>query len=346
MVKIGCEPVVGIVANPVSARDIRRVVSNAGSLQIADRANIVLCVLAGLKAGGINKVIMMPDTGGIRAYVERGISHRQKAGGAPYPDVDFLEMPLMRSVADTHLAAKLMQEKGVDLIVVLGGDGTHRAVVSIAPDIAIAGISTGTNNAFPERREPTVTGLAAALSLTGNIAEDIAFHSNKILDVHVEGHSPDIALVDVAVVTDRYIGAKAVWKTQTISEIFVTFADSNLIGLSAVAGLLKNVGRREKGGLAVQLADPKFCKKRLQAPIAPGMVEMLGIEGVRSIFEGEECRPIIPAGSLALDGERELSFDSQQNVTIKLRENAFRTVNIPGIMHYATENGLLCKIDK
>jgi predicted polyphosphate/ATP-dependent NAD kinase len=35
---------IGIIANPVSARDIRRVVANAGNLQITDRVNIVLRV--------------------------------------------------------------------------------------------------------------------------------------------------------------------------------------------------------------------------------------------------------------------------------------------------------------
>ncbi len=47
------EPWVGIIANPVSARDIRRVIANAASLQITDRANIVLRVLACLKACGV-----------------------------------------------------------------------------------------------------------------------------------------------------------------------------------------------------------------------------------------------------------------------------------------------------
>ena len=40
-------PTIGIIANPVSARDIRRVIANASNLQIADRVNIVLRVLAG-----------------------------------------------------------------------------------------------------------------------------------------------------------------------------------------------------------------------------------------------------------------------------------------------------------
>ena len=63
-------PWVGIIANPVSARDIRRVIANAASLQITDRANIVLRVLACLKTCGVERAVMIPDTGGIRGHVE------------------------------------------------------------------------------------------------------------------------------------------------------------------------------------------------------------------------------------------------------------------------------------
>jgi len=41
---------IGIIANPVSARDIRRVIANATALQITDRANIVLRILSCVKA--------------------------------------------------------------------------------------------------------------------------------------------------------------------------------------------------------------------------------------------------------------------------------------------------------
>ena len=58
---------VGLVANPFSARDIRRVIANAASLQITDRANIVLRVLACLGACGVSEVLAMPERGGIRA---------------------------------------------------------------------------------------------------------------------------------------------------------------------------------------------------------------------------------------------------------------------------------------
>ena len=59
-------PLVGIIANPVSASDIRRVVANASTLQVTDRANIVLRVLSALASCGINNVLMMPEKSGIR----------------------------------------------------------------------------------------------------------------------------------------------------------------------------------------------------------------------------------------------------------------------------------------
>ncbi len=63
----------------------------------------------------------------------------------------------------------MMREQGVSAIVVLGGDGTHRAVVAACGNVPIAGISTGTNNAFPEHREPTITGLAVGLAVMDRI---------------------------------------------------------------------------------------------------------------------------------------------------------------------------------
>ena len=66
-------PVVGIIANPVSARDIRRIIAHAGSLQITDRANIVLRILSGLAAAGVDEVVMMPENAGIRMHLSRAM---------------------------------------------------------------------------------------------------------------------------------------------------------------------------------------------------------------------------------------------------------------------------------
>src|SRR5689334_7806307 len=121
----GCvaRPVVGIIANPVSARDIRRVIANAASLQIADRANIVLRVLASLHACGVGEVLMMPENGGIRGHVERGLTRARNRGEAQFPTVTYLPTRVTGTVDDTCRAAEEMRRAGVAAIVVLGGDG-------------------------------------------------------------------------------------------------------------------------------------------------------------------------------------------------------------------------------
>ena len=149
------EPVVGIIANPVSARDIRRVIANAASLQITDRANIVLRVLACLKACGVRRVVMMPDAGGIRGHVKRGLDRSRNRGEAEFPDVAFLEMPVTGTAEDSRRAAAAMRTMGAAAIVVLltapGAraeislqvlDQPHAFVLSLAPlETSVAGIA-------------------------------------------------------------------------------------------------------------------------------------------------------------------------------------------------------------
>ncbi|KAA1056381.1 ATP-NAD kinase family protein [Azospirillum argentinense] len=339
-------PVIGIIANPVSARDIRRVVANAANLQITDRANIVLRVLAALRACGVSDVLMMPEHGGIGRHVARGLSRAAAHGEAPYPTIHPLPMPVTGTVADTHRAADEMRRAGVAAIVVLGGDGTHRAVVAHCGAVPVAGISTGTNNAFPEHREPTITGLATGLAVTGQVPADIAFAANKRIDVSLNGRVEEIALVDVALVTERYVGARALWKPDSFRELFVTFADPEVIGMSAIAGLLEPVTREESGGLMVRLGAPASNTAAsgvtvLRAPIAPGLMASVGVADWRRMPAGVPFVPEVKAGSIALDGEREIAFSAQDRVSLTLRDDAFRTVNVGGCMQHAAQYRLL-----
>jgi predicted polyphosphate/ATP-dependent NAD kinase len=339
------EPLVGIIANPVSARDIRRVIANAASLQITDRANIVLRVLACLEACGIHRVVMMPENGGIRGHVKRGLDRSRNRGETEFPEVSFLDMPITGTADDSRQAAAAMRRLGVGAIVVLGGDGTHRAVATACGDVPIAGISTGTNNAFPEHREPTVTGLAVGLAVRGLIPAGVAFADNKRFVVSInEGKFEQIALVDVAIVTERFVGARALWRTETFHELLVTFADPEVIGLSAIAGLLEPVSRREPGGLLVSLAPAEEANLVLQAPIAPGYLREIGVLGWRRLGSDGLHVPALAAGSIALDGERELAFSERDRVAIRLEEKALRTVEVGGCMRYAARHGLLQSI--
>lgn len=335
-------PTIGLIANSVSARDIRRIIANASNLQIADRVNIVMRVLTAAHSLGVERVLVMPDNGGIRALLQRHLS-RGHSQHQKWPVVEYLDMEPTSTVEDTFQAARLMHAAGVAAIVVLGGDGTHRAVVRECRSIPIAGLSTGTNNAFPEMRESTITGMAVALYATGRLSAAQALAPNKLLDVSInEGAQRDIALVDAVISTDRYIGARALWKPEALSAAYLTFADPQAIGLSAIGGLLQPVGRRDPGGLAVQLGHhPQPAALRLLAPIAPGMVRPVAIAHWQAMPADQPFAVLQQGGVVALDGERELAFDAGDRVQITLRENAFPTVDVARCMQIAACEGLL-----
>jgi len=340
-------PTIGLIANPVSARDIRRIVANAGNLQITDRVNIVLRMLQAAHACGVQRALLMPDRGGIRALLER---HLRRGHDASLPAIEFLDMEPTSTVDDTFAATRLLQRAGVAAIVVLGGDGTHRAVVrelvEADPGLPIAGLSTGTNNAFPEMREPTITGMAVGLYAAGRIDAADALLPHKLVEVQITGADGrtrrDVAIVDAVVTHDRSVGARALWKTSSLDAVYLAFADPQAIGLSAIGGLLQPVGRQAAGGLAVQLAsDPAHALLHLTAPIAPGLVRPVPIAHWQRMVADEPLTVQLAAGTVALDGERELAFETGQTVTMTLRENAFFTVDAARCMAVAAQQGLL-----
>lgn len=332
---------VGIVANPVSARDIRRIVTHAGNLQVAERVSIVLRLLTTLRALDVRRVLLMPDRAGMRAMLLRHLQRERSAQALP--EVEFLPMEPTSTVEDTHEAVRLLRAARVRAIVVLGGDGTHRAVVRECGDIPIAGLSTGTNNAFPELREPTTAALAVGLYATGRIGAAQALSPNKLLEVSVDGGARrDIALVDAVVSAERCIGARAVWKTEHLHSAYFAFAEPQAIGLSSIGALLQPVGRQEPHGLAVALdEDPATRRLTLRAPIAPGLLCDVGIAGWEPMPVGRPFDVALDAGVLALDGERELSFEPGEHVRLTLRANAFTTVDVVGCLRHAAHAGLL-----
>jgi predicted polyphosphate/ATP-dependent NAD kinase len=329
---------VGIIANPVSARDIRRIVSFAGNLQISERANIILRVLSGLAKTGVSHVFMMPEKGGICAHLLRLIRRASKTEGAAFPQLEFLDMPITGSADDSTHAARKMRGLGVQVILVLGGDGTHRVVVSECGSIPVAGISTGTNNAFPETREPTITGIAIGLAATEQVPADVAYFLNKRFEVDLNDLRV-IAIVDVAISAEKFVGARALWKTDSFRDLFVTFAEPHGIGMSSIVSLLSPLDRKAPYGKRVLMLPCEQADRVLDAPIAPGLIEKIGIGKVEKIEPGQSYQPCISSGIIALDGEREFTFSEKDTVKIKLRVDAFRTVDVVACMKYAAAAG-------
>ncbi len=61
---------VGILANPASARDVRRLIAHASTVTVAERCSMIQRALIGLARMGVDRVLIMRDHGGIAQGLE------------------------------------------------------------------------------------------------------------------------------------------------------------------------------------------------------------------------------------------------------------------------------------
>jgi predicted polyphosphate/ATP-dependent NAD kinase len=325
---------VGIVANPASGRDIRRLVARASVFPTAEKANMVQRLLTAFGTLGVERAMLSTDLGGISAGVLRAV---RQGRDTHWPKVEFCEDdPLTGTADDTTNAVRRMVAAGVRVVVCLGGDGTARVAAAACGDVPLLALSTGTNNAFPQLREATVAGLAAALVATGQVA---ATSRASVLEVTARGRT-ELALVDVCASTSRHVGARALWNPASLTELYCTFAEPDAIGLSSVAGLLAPSPRTSADGVAVRLAPPERARLVVNAPIAPGLVRPVGVDEIRPMRPGERVTLGLRDGVLAVDGERELELAGHE-ATVTLRADGPRCVDVAAVLADAARRGLL-----
>jgi predicted polyphosphate/ATP-dependent NAD kinase len=328
-------PSVGIVANPASGRDIRRLVAGASVFGNADKAGMAFRALAGLAAAGVEHALMMPAGDGLSSALHHQLhAHARAHGRVPMPDLEELRMPLTSTAEDSARAVALMCQAGVDAILVLGGDGTHRVVAKSCGDVPICALSTGTNNVFPEMREATVAGMATGLVATGRGGPG-ALRREAALIVERDSALPDLALVDVAVTRERFVGARALWRPDSLRELFVTFADPGAIGLSSVAGMLAPIARGEGRGLHVRVARTRGeAQVVVNAALAPGIVTPIPVADFEELAPDRRVALAPDAGSLALDGEREVERRGDDGACVRLADGPLR-IDVDAVMAHA-----------
>jgi len=332
------DAVVGVVANPLSGRDIRRLVTQASVFPTAEKANMIQRMLTAFGAVGVHRVLLSTDLGGISAAVFRAIGSGRGAGGR-WPEVEFLDgQPIRQTAQDTVDAVRRMVTAGARVIVCLGGDGTARVTASAAGEVPMLALSTGTNNTFPAVREATIAGLAAGLVATGAVPAGEVTARAKLLQVQV-GERAETALIDVAVSTERHVGSRAVWDPATLTQLFCAFAEPDAIGLSAILGQLSPVSRREPHGVAARLAAG--AAQQVLAPIAPGLVVPVGVCEIELMRPGAVHPVGARAGVIAVDGERELTFEPGEQPTVALRTDGPRCVDVPAVLAASARLGLL-----
>jgi predicted polyphosphate/ATP-dependent NAD kinase len=321
---------IGIIANPTSGKDIRRLVSQALVVGNREKVNIVKRVLIGAHAAGVREVMIMPDRYGIGNQSVHDLKHL-------YSDVisgvTILDMPLDDSGVDSTQAAELMRIWGADCIITLGGDGTVRVAAKGAGKVPLLPISTGTNNVIPEFIEGTIAGLAAGYFSCTPLEKRKAFYERqKKLDVIINGIVVDSALVDIAVIADQHVGSRAVWEPNKLLQVAVTRAAPTNIGFTSIIGKYQTIERDAPFGAMVIVKDKGKCYK-VQAAIGPGLIYDICID------EFQKLEPEIPVSVLsqrpavlALDGEREIVLCENDSAEILLNIEGPNFININRVM--------------
>jgi len=324
---------VGIIANPASGKDIRRLVAYGSSFDNQEKVRMVRRILLGLEAVGVDQVCFMPDYYGI---VPRALDSLKV-------DVDVfpLDFDARADQRDSTEAARIMEENGTTCIITLGGDGTNRVVAKGTIKVPVLPISTGTNNVFSFMVEATIAGMAAGL-VAANLTplEECTFSSTK-LEVKVDGTVVDLALVDIAVCEDLFVASKAVWDMRKVSQIFLNRAEPGNIGLSSIGGLLHPIGAEEPQCLCLKLGGKgRFVK----APIAPGIIEKVIVNEQRIMNVGEEVEISTVPSVLALDGEREVEVRRGQQAMIRVTKEGPVVVDVRRTMNSAMKRGILASV--
>jgi predicted polyphosphate/ATP-dependent NAD kinase len=315
----------------MAGKDIRRLVAYGSRVDNQEKVNIVRRILLGLESAGVAEVLLMPDSFRIADKALEGIHQPMQLRAR------ILAMEVRGDAKDSLQAAQSMAEAGARCLLILGGDGTHRVVARGCGMIPLVPISTGTNNVFPQLLEGTIAGLAAGFYARYAPQLDGVILPTKRLELWRDDVLQDIALVDVAVSAQQFVGARALWDVAGIQELFCTQGLPSNIGLSAIAGWLHPLTMADAGGLHLTLGHGG---RQVQAPIAPGLFLAVDITHERLIEPGERIPIRHAPAMLALDGERELPVRQGERWEVALSWDGPRVLDVGRTLLLAQKQGL------
>ncbi|MGE0621516.1 MAG: hypothetical protein AB7I04_02390 [Pseudomonadales bacterium] len=328
---------VGIVANPASGKDIRRLVARASVFDNPEKQAIVQRILAGIEGvlGSDGwRLAYLDDAHGI---VRRAVAEVLGSGCPPER-----ALPVMGadtgSALDTTRAARALAALPSDVNITLGGDGTNRAFVRGWHDALLIPLSTGTNNVFPRLLEATVAGAAAALVGAGLIPAASVSEQQKIIRVQIDGEADDLALIDAVLVDERFVGARALLTPENLRSALLTVADPAAVGITAIGGLITPLARQADSGLLLEFGESETMTRTVRAPIAPGYYRNVVVGGSRTIDLRQQVRCTGP-GVLAFDGERERVLKPGQQAVLSVERTGPRVIDVPATLRLAAEKG-------
>lgn len=329
---------VGIIANPAAAHDVRRLSGHGSIVDNHEKVRILRRFMFGLQAVGVTDVLAMPDHYGL---VAAAASTRDLA-----MNVRIVDIACTHDEHDSVRAAEQMAMERCACIVVLGGDGTNRAVARGSRDVPLLSISTGTNNVVPRHTEGTVAGLAAGLFARRLIPVTVAVRRSKRLEIMQADEVIETALVDIAASKTPFLGARAITDLSPLRHLWLTQAVPGDIGLSAIGAHLHPLAPRAEHALMIEFAADERLAGGVSvlAPIAPGLLREAVVRSWRLFDIGETVELRDLPCVLALDGERSLVVRAGEPViTIRATWTGPRMFDVQAAMDYAATHGLFLR---
>jgi hypothetical protein len=323
--------VVGLLANPMAGRDVRRLAARASTTTLEIKRDQVTRAAVGAVAAGATRLLVAREPFRIATGA---LEHLTLDA-----EVEVLDVGAELKARDSARAVQAMRAAGCGALVVLGGDGTHRAVAKAWPDAPLVALSTGTNNVFPASIEATSAGAAAGLVASGRVALGDVATQAKCVRVEVEGEASDLALIDAVLLVDDAVGNCMPFDTARIRRVVLARSEPGAVGSSPIGGLVAPCGAEDDAGVEVTCVGADDGGRPLLVPIAPGLYRPVRVTAVRRLRLGERVVVKGP-GVLAFDGDRERWLASGQEARLRVVREGPLVVDVGRALTRAAREGV------
>jgi hypothetical protein len=324
---------VGLILNPMSGRDVRRLVGRAQTESLEVKRSQLARAVVGAAAGGATQFHFVRD---VFRLAEQALEY------LALDDVKLTQLeigPLTTTPADTARAARAMREAGCGALLVMGGDGTSRVVASAWPDAPLVALSLGTNNVFPERVEATLAGAALGLVASGRVALAEVAQRAKVVRAKFADAAETLALIDAVLVADDHPGSLLPFDAGKIRRAILSRAEPDAVGMSPLGGLLLPTRKEDDAGVDVTCCAPGQGGRALLVPISPGLYRTAFVTDARRVPLGEPISVEGP-GIIEFDGDRERVLAPGERVELRIVRDGPWQIDVQRALAVGAERGL------
>lgn len=323
---------VGVIANPMSGKDVRRLAARASRVTPESKRDQIARAVVGAAASGADHIMLVKEP--------MRISESAVESMTLDAEIELIDIDARLDASDTQRAVLEMQRRGCGAVIVLGGDGTNRAITQVWPDAPLVPISTGTNNVFPMMVEATIAGAAAGLVASGGVHLEEVSEVSKIIHLERDDGSATLAVIDAVRLEGDKVGNMMPVDPKFIREVVLSRAEAASVGMSPIGGLLEPCGAADDFGVVVHCIPHERGGQSLRVPISPGFFQTVHIDRVERLAMGERIT-IEGPGILAFDGDREIDLKPGEPVYLSVRRDGPRVIDPTRALLLAAQRGLL-----